>query len=235
MRWLALTAVLLGALVGVAFPGPEQGLAGTGRTFVASMLPPSGSSGQYPMLTCGWHTGACDSRYESGINLDWDDTPGNVNVYFRGLFSRTGASGNTLKGQPVEQYKGPTVCDTAGVWIIEVYNGGLRAVPVYMHMNLSTTSVFYIYTTGTGSYYHSRVIGYMIDDAGCTGQWKHVHEYHTPDEVWDSTPNVTETINTSKYPNGDYCFWDGDPSDCRTYYNQSSSNWTRRFTWEEGS
>ncbi len=125
------------------------------------------------------------------------------------------------------------MCDIMDVWVIETYNGQLRAVARYLHMNLSSTSQFSITTSGSGAY-NNRRIGYMIDDNGCPGSWKHVHEEHVPDEVWDATPNVSETINTS-YPSGDYCFWDNDPRECKSYTNNSATNRTRVFTWEEGS
>lgn len=235
MRWLFLAVAVLGVLLGFAFP-KNITLAGTGKYYSAMMTPPSGTSGQSPVLTCGWHTGACDSRYESGISLDWDDTPTTIDVYFRGYFTQSNSPSETtrLKGKPVENQKGSSVCDIMDVWIIENYNGQLRAVPRYYHMNLSTTAQFSITTSGSGTY-NNRKIGYMVDDAGCTGQWKHVHEEHVPDEMWDSTPNVAESINTTRYPSGDYCLWDGNPSDCVAYQNNVGTNWTRTFTWEEGS
>lgn len=241
MRWLTLIAVIFGMLVGLFLPSVGTVFGGTGKYYSASMVPPSGTSGQSPVLTCGWHTGACDSPTETGISLDWDNTATTLNVYFRGYFTRSSSGTETtrLEAQPLENQKGSAVCDIMDVWVIENYNGQLRAIPRYEHINLSSTAQFSVTTSGTGSY-NNRNIGYMINDSGCASIGTHVHEMHVPDEVWDTTPNVSETIHGgSFYPNGDYCLYndanDSQPPYCRAFANSTSSNWTRLFTWEEGS
>lgn len=234
MRWFALIATLAGALLGVAFLSGVLG--GTGYTFSVAMTPPTGSSGESPLLTCGWH-GECPPTPTAGIALDWDNTATTSNVYFRGYFYRSNSpfESTRLWGQPIEVQKGSDRCDIMAVWILERYNGALRAVPKYTHINLSSTAAFNIATWGGGGtgWYNNRRIGYMVDDSGgCRFGGTHAHEYHQADETWDSTPNVTETLHTSLYPALDYC-----PGGvgCTAYKNNDLNNWTRWFVWEEGS
>lgn len=221
-RLSLLIPAAFGALCALAIPGETQ----TTVAYAARILPAAGFAGESPMLTCGWHGGACGSG--SGDYLDWDNTSQTSNVYFRGYFTRASSSfqTNRLYGQRVTIQSGSSVCDIREVRIREVGYGLLRGNMRYLHISLSSTANFAIGTSGSGTY-NAQLVGSMINDTGCTTTGTHVHAGFASSPTGAST----KSKNTSLYPSGDYCFGDGNPSDCRRFVNNSLSNWTHRFTW----
>lgn len=108
---------------------------------------------------------------------------------------------------------------------MEKFNGVLRAAPLYVHTNITSSSAFNIQGSVLGTYM-SRRIGSTIDDTGsnCAFGGSHVHEEHAV----ISGP-VTISRNTAKYPNASDCH-----TSCGMFKNNNLSNWTRRFSWPEG-
>jgi hypothetical protein len=182
------------------------------------------------MLTTGWHSG-------SNLALDWDNTSSNSYAYFRGYFKLADQTTKEwlLTGTPVTQFQGTDVCDIVGVWISED-NHGLRAIPMYMHITIGSTAQFAIATQDT-ALYADRIVGTMLDnpdgDLGCQWDGSHVHEYHTPDEVWDSSPNVTEVRHMDTAPEPDVYPVGGSYID--NFPNDNVYNFTRNFYWTQGS
>lgn len=120
IRWLAVTAVLLGLIAGLAFPIGSKAVP-TGQLYKVWITPPTGVEFQQVQLNCGWHTGACDSPTGDGPALDWNETSTTALVYFRGGFMRTGLSGPTNKLLTLNTYTinpGPDGCDevAADLW-----------------------------------------------------------------------------------------------------------------------
>jgi len=225
-RVLCAISIVAGALFAVAFPHAGFG-APTGYTIVASMTPPTLSSGSSPLLTCGWHA-ACVSPWSSGVGLDWDDgSSGYGNPwYFRGYFATDNpAQGIVATGQPMVNLQHPDYCDRMTVFIMEKYGNVLRAAPVYTHTNITNSNAFNIQGSVLGTYI-SRQIGTTINDQGtnCPFGGSHVHEEHAV----ISGP-VTISRNTGKYPTASACH-----TSCGTFKNNNLSNWTRRFSWPEG-
>lgn len=236
-----LAARIMSAVVGIVVGfliASGAAAAPTGQSLTARIGVPAGggsvASPHYPVLTCGGHTGACDSRTENGISLDWAPTTTD-DVYFRGWFTRTNTSlsSSYLRGQPFTIQSGPNVCDEGAFWIIEQHSSSLRAVVRWTHLTMSSLSAINIPVSSSGATY-TRKVGDMSSDFGCPWTGEHVHEWHQLDQEWDSTPNVTEFYNDPRYPNGDYCLWDHDASDCTPYQNNLFDNWTRLFFWNEG-
>lgn len=217
LRWLL--SVFLGALIGFSMPVES---AVTAVTYLVKMYPASGSNGQSPALTCGFHGGGCGSG--SGNFLDWDNTSTSY-VYFRGTFSRAGSpyETNRLRGERRLVSSGPEVCDTQDVRIVDTATGTLRGIMRYTHISMNSTSNFPIATSDAGTY-NAKSLGSMINDSGSQCPWSgtHVHAGYM------TSGSASRSKNTSRFPSGDYCT----PGvDCRNYTNNSSSNWTHKFTW----
>ncbi|GMU73969.1 MAG: hypothetical protein AMXMBFR44_1680 [Candidatus Campbellbacteria bacterium] len=216
LRWLL--PLFLGALIGFSLPAES---AITAVTYLVKIYPASGSNGQSPALTCGFHGGSCGSG--SGYFLDWDNTSTSY-AYFRGTFSRAGSpyETNRLRGERRFVSGGSRECDTQDVRIVETASGSTRGVMRYLHISMNSTSNFPIATSDAGTY-NAKSLGSMINDDGC-GAWggTHVHAGYT------TLGSASRSRNTSRFPGGDYCT----PGvNCRTYTNNSSSNWTHKFTW----
>ncbi len=218
LRWLA--PLLIGALIGFSMPAES---AITAVTYLVKIYPASGSNGQSPYLTCGFHDGGCGSG--SGNYLDWDNTSTNY-VYFRGTFSRAGSpyETNRLVGKRRLVSSGQNVCDTQDVRVYDIASNTLRAVMRFTHISMNSTSDFPIATSGSGTY-NSKSLGTMINDSGSSCPWygTHVHAGYP-----STTISASKSKNTSRFPSGDYCT----PGvDCRNFTNNSSTNWTHKFTW----
>lgn len=208
--------ILIGIFLGFAVPAQSAYY-----RYTMSMLPASGSSGTAVRLNCGWHGGGCGTG--SGDYLDWDDT-GSSTVYFRGLFSRTGVSYTTarLHGNRKVVSSGSRSCDVNDVDIVHTTTGTVLAKMRYVHMTLSSTGKFSIPINSTG-YYYSRSIGKMINDKSSTCPWTGYHAH-----VGYLTSGAASRSKNSGYPNGDYCTGG---SDCSSYRNDRSYNWTHKFSW----
>ncbi len=229
MRLLAATSLIAGFTAGLLPLHWLESTGPTGQTLVPILTPPARPTGGSPLLTCGWHT-ACVSPYDFGTGLDWDDypEPSNREVYFRGYFQRTNTPNpiKSLRGQPLSNSGGPNTCERQDVWIIEVHSGKLRAVPRYVHMDLTWTTPFDIWTSTYGKYQSVRIGVMSLDDrGGCQWTAMHVHEEHAY-----VGSGVTVTLNTSRYVTAAQCH-----SSCDTYRNDLIDNWTRKFQWAEGS
>ncbi|MCR4274442.1 MAG: hypothetical protein NUW02_00100 [Candidatus Campbellbacteria bacterium] len=190
-------------------------------TYLVKMLPASGSSGQAPTLTCGFHGGSCGAG--SGDFLDWDNTS-TSSVYFRGIFTRGGSprETNRLIGKRVRISGGGDRCEEQRAYIVDTAALQIRGTMRYLHASMNSTADFSIATSGSGEL-NSRTLGSMIQDTGC-GAWNgtHVHAGYT------TTGSASRSKNTSRFPSGDYCT----PGvNCNSYTNTSSSNWTHKFTW----
>lgn len=198
----------------------------SGATYKAIMLPPSGTSGERPVLTCGFHGGSCGTG--SGYYLDWDNTSSSSRVWFRGYFSKSSnaPTGSWLVGERVRISGGPGACDIQDVKIVERHGGMIRGVMRYLHITTSSTSDFSIQTSKSGKY-NTKYIGDMIDDTGCGAfGGTHVHAGYTSEHHG----SVSRSRNTSLYPSGDYC--DPGGGTCRKYKNNDDDNWTHKFTWQ---
>lgn len=214
-RLLWLFPLFVGLFIGFATPVQSSHL----RTYYAYMLPASGYKGQSPVLTCGWHGGSCGSS--SGDYLDWDNTS-TTNVYFRGFFKRSNApyETNRLKGYRIRLSLNR--CDAQDVAIIHPGSSTILGYTRYLHISTPSTGYFDISTSGSGSY-NAKYIGSMTYDNDC-GAWSgtHVHAGYRTDK------GAAFRSKNYDYPSGDYCR----SGNCyRTYRNDSSSNWTHRFTW----
>lgn len=211
-----LLPLLIGIFLGFVAPAESSHL----RTYYAHILPASGSGGQSPTLTCGWHGGSCGSG--GGDYLDWDNTNTNA-VYFRGIFRRSGASYETdrLKGYRQRINGGATGCDVQEVSIIHDSSSTRLGKMRYLHVSTSSNGYFPI-ATSSGGIYNSKYIGEMAYDADC-GSWSgtHVHAGYV-------TIGAASRTKNSGYPSGDYC-----PSGTcyRTYRNDSPTNWTHQLMW----
>jgi hypothetical protein len=193
------------------------------------MTPPTLSSGSASNLNCGWH-GACGATPTAGTALDWEDGGTNYGNpwYFRGVFAISNPNGAIIAtGVPLVNQSGSDRCDIMTVWIVEKFSGALRAAPIYEHVNIATNSAqFNISGTLFGTYL-SRQIGTTIDDTGgCIFYGSHVHE---DDASVGGT--ATTSRHTSLYPTGAQC----SNLNCGTFPNNNASNWTRKFSWPEGS
>lgn len=231
LRWVALAAIIAGFPAGALFPSPAGGSGPTGHTIVPILTPPTLGAGSSPLLTCGWHE-ACTGA-SSGIALDWDDTPADTRVFFRGFFARTNTPTATLAlwAQPTVNRGGNYECEIKDVWIIEVRSGKLKAVPRYMHIDLTTTSRFNIYTQTFGYWHNIRIGNTTQDDSvGCDWFGSHAHEM----DIWTAS-GVMTTRNTGLYPTSETCRWPEVTRDCRYFRNDVIDNWTRKFQWAEGS
>ncbi len=227
MRWLAAASMALGLVFGVAFPASVFG-APTGYTIVASLTPPTLSSGSNANLNCGWHV-ACVNPYTNGVGLDWED--GNTGFgnpwYFRGFFaSNNPAGGVVATGAPLVNQQGSDRCDIMTVWIIEKFNGVLRAAPTYTHVNMPQPQAqFGILGSPLGTYITRQIGGTIDDSLNCQFGGSHVHEGHS-----NVSGVVTTSRNTGLYPTGLVCHNNA----CGTFTNNNPTKWTRRFTWLEG-
>jgi hypothetical protein len=223
MRLSLLIPAAVGAVCAVA-SSTEIVDASHTAAYTVNMLPPAGYAGQSPTLTCGWHDQACGSAI--GNYLDWDNTD-TSNVYFRGFFTRASSPYETsrLYGQRYSVQGGSSVCEIKDVRMREA-SGLLRGVVRFVHISLSSTANFAIATSGSGAY-NARLVGSMVNDSGCPLTGTHVHAGY----ALSPSSTSTKSKNTSRYPSGDYCLNDGNSSDCRRFVNNSSTNWTHRFTW----
>ena len=231
MRWSV--AVALGAALGIiaGFLLPvSKSSAGTGYWHEAAIAPPARFQGNKALLTCGWHTGACDQRYEDGPALDWDDTD-TLWVFFRGWFTRSNSpyEWSRLWADPYQWKEGPGTCDEMVVDVYESYSGRRRFGMHYLHAYTMVWWDFSIYTQDPPRW-NDFGVAVMIQDAGCPGQWYHVHDYIAYVRVQYTARNGPG--NPPAIPKGDYCMYDWDPSDCFPYWNNAT--WTRWAKWEEG-
>lgn len=238
MRWAIIIAAVLGAVLALAMPKSTG--AGTGRWYDVHPMPPSGPDGQYVLLTCGWHSGACGGT--DGDALDWDDKV-DLQVRFRGWFLRTVDAVHKLSivGRTSTLSSGSFVCDEAVANIYENNNGvlKLRFAMHYLHAVGPQWPIVtqFTFITFNDWYWNSIPVATMVWDTGCTGQWYHVHEYPVPIAV----ATWAENHITVPYV-GDYCD-PGIPGSCTSYLNNSTSGkntcgcygWFRGFVWEEGS
>lgn len=219
MRLCWFIPILIGALLGFSIPAES---AITTVTYIARILPPSGSSGQAPRLNCGWHDGSCGSA-TSGSYLDWNETS-TYTVYFRGIFSRSSSptESNRIYGKSIRVNGGSGVCDEQRVYIIDRASLTIRGTMRLLHVSTSNSGAEFNITTSGNGVYNSRSIGSILsNDSGC-GAWNgtHVHAGYT------TTGSASRSKNTSRFPSGDYC-----TNNCNSYTNTSSSNWTHKFTW----
>ena len=224
IRWLALSAAVVGLVLGIALPHPAAGHE-TGKELAVALTPPTLSNGSEPLLTCGWHTG-CGISPSAGIALDWDDdNTGFGNEWrFRGFFYVSDTVRTAFKMHPLDHDSGNDRCDIMTVWIREKHSGALMAIPTYMHVDITNSAVFN-WTGGPWTVYHTRTIGETIDDTGCNTTGSHVHEYHF-DWLLD---DVDMTRNTALYPTAASC-----STSCGTFKNNDINKWTNRFAWDEG-
>jgi len=226
VRWLIAVAAVVGFVLGAGLPSLTEG-APTGRTIIAQMTPPTLASGQQANLNCGWHT-ACVSPWSTGIALDWEDggTGYGNPWFFRGFFAVDSSSSYIVaRGAPLTVQEGSNKCDIQTVWIIEQFNGVLRAAPTYQHVSRTTSTQFYILGSLFGTYVNRQIGATVSDFGGCDFTGSHVHEYHSV----ISGP-TTISRNTSKYPTASTCH----NLACGLFTNSSLNNWTRKFTWPEG-
>ncbi|MBP9771563.1 MAG: hypothetical protein KBD16_01420 [Candidatus Pacebacteria bacterium] len=212
-----LLPIFFGVLLGFSNPSDSA----TTRTYTAQILPGGGSSGQSVRLNCGWHGGSCGSG--SGDYLDWDNTS-TYTAYFRGIFKRSGASRETsrLKGFQIRTGGGDRECDAQDVAVIHSPTSTLLGYTRFLHISTNNTGYFSLPTSGDGEYY-SKSIGTMVTDTGC-GSWngEHVHQ------GYKSGGSASRSKNSSRFPSGDYC----QSGSCyKNFTNNSSSNWTHKFTW----
>ncbi len=230
-RFLAAISIVGGIAAGMLFPSLVSSSGPTGYTLIASMTPPTLSSGSSPWNTCGWHD-ECTSNGQSSTALDWDDGgDAPQSWYFRGYFHTSNPSPQIIAtGYPLYVDGGSLACDKRTVWIVEKHNGELRAAPVYTHTTITNSSSFLITGSLFGTY-RNKLIGTTINDTGCAFFGSHVHETHI---VVPNQPDVTIQRNTSRYPTIDTCEWDVDQQDCAQHQNNLRQAWTRKFTWPEG-
>ncbi len=225
-RFLAAISIVGGIAVGMLFPSLVSSSGSTGYTLIASLTPPTLSSGSSPWNTCGWHD-VCTSSGVPSTGLDWDDG-GDAGSpwYFRGYFHTSNPAPQIIAtGYPLFVQGGSTKCDRMTVWIAEKHNGELRAAPVYVHTNITNSSSFSIWGSLFGTY-KNKLIGTTIDDTGCAFFGSHVHEMH---DVVPNQPDVTTQLHTSRYPTIETC-----SSSCGQHQNNITQTWTRRFSWPEG-
>lgn len=228
MKRLIALAAIFGFSAAVALPNNVLG-SPTGYTIVASLTPPTLSSGSSANLNCGWHQ-ECDGTYPFGNGLDWEDGGTNYGNpwYFRGIFATNNPAGGIVAtGVPLVNTQDPSLCDKMTVWIVEKFNGVLRAAPIYEHTNITNSAQFSIAGSVLGTY-TNRQIGTTIDDHGtnCPFDGSHVHEDHV-----SVNGSVTISTDTSRYQTGAQCH----NNHCGLFANNSPTNWTRRFSWPEGS
>jgi hypothetical protein len=220
LRWFV--PILLGAFFGLALPVES----GTLYTYVVKMLPPSGTNGQAPVLTCGWHDGSCGTG-TTGTYLDWDNTSSNA-VYFRGLFSRGSSpyETNRLIGKRVRLSGGNFDCERQDVVVVDAALLKIRGIMRYLHIDMNSNQEFPIATAGNETY-NSKFIGNIINDTGC-GLWSGTHVHAGYPTTYSVSVYSTRYKNTSQFPGGDYCT----PGvNCFSYNNTNRSNWTHKFTW----
>jgi len=185
VRWLIFAAAFLGVIAGLAFP--SEGKAGpTGLLFQAWYHISSGTQGQSVKFLCDWHAGGCDSV--PGDALDWDRSDSTADVYFRGAFKRSGASGFTLH---LNQYTYPNpVCHEI---VADVHENHLANVHGdhtprwgmhFTHAQRDSPTQHYpsIYTTsGTWGFANYFKIGYMVAENPAICPWVgprlHVHDH----------------------------------------------------------
>ncbi len=215
-KLLWLFPLFVGLFLGFVLPAESATL----RTYTAYIYPASGNKGEMVRLNCGWHGGSCGTS--TGDFLDWDNTGTNY-VFFRGKFKRSGASYETgrLKGFRQQVTVGSGLCDVQDVAIIHEASSTILGYMRFLHTSTSSTGYFPIATSGDGVY-NSKAIGTMTTDSDCGG-WNgtHVHAGYRTDR------GAAERRKLELYPLGDYCTG----ANCRTYNNDSQSNWTHRFTW----
>lgn len=230
-RILASISIVGGIAAGMLFPSLVSSSGVTGYTLIASMAPPTLSSGSTPLNSCGWHN-VCESGGGGppSTALDWaDGGEAPQPWYFRGYFVTSNpAPQNIATGYPIFVQGGNLVCDKMTVWIAEKHNGELRAAPVYTHTNITNWGGFSIVGSLFGTY-KNKLIGNTIDDTGCPFYGSHVHETHV---VVPNQPDVTTNLHTSRYPTLANCGLGG-PS-CTTHQNNLRQAWTRKFSWPEG-
>jgi hypothetical protein len=108
---------------------------------------------------------------------------------------------------------------------------------MYMHVTDINTAGFAIATRDDPQYADRRIAA-MQDlpdgDLGCGWDGSHVHEYHVPDENWDSTPNVSENQHMDPPPPATPTFYPIDGNYISTYRNDDVYNFTRNFHWNQG-
>ncbi len=226
LKYMVVLSILLGFTLGIAVTSRARA-AGTGYTIVVTMTPPTLVSGSYATLNCGWHL-ACVNPYTYSTGLDFEDgnTGYNNPWYFRGYFATGNPAGGVVAtGTPLVNQSGADVCDRMTVWIIEKYNGVLRAAPLYVHTKITNSTVFDIGGSLFGTYFN-RQIGATIDDAGlnCSFTGSHVHEDHV-----SVNGGVTTTLHSSLYPSATTC-----NNSCGLFFNSTQNGWTRKFSWPEG-
>lgn len=214
---------LLILLAGVSFV-PGQSVRGVSQvTFY--MQPSSGYTNEFVRLTCGWHTGACDSQAETGWALDFDETS-TLSVSARAWVWWPDAVGYPyVAGSVVDGVSSSGSCDYVRVKVFDNFSP-YRDKFRMMYMHAAPTGYSgpsFPASSGWPGYYTSSTVGTMVWDTGCTGQWYHVHEIH--DGLW----NGATVAKGPNLPNGDYCLWDGNGSDCLLIDNDN--NTTRYFQY----
>lgn len=226
-KLLMFLAAVLGLTVGMLYQRPALADL-TGYQLAVDMVPPTLSDGSSPLLNCGWH-GTCGTTPTVGTALDWEDGGTNYGNpwYFREFFYSSGTTNRRVAtGAPLVTVQDPNKCDVMTVWIIEYHSGALRAIPNYLHVNISDSTQFAI-NGGPWTVYQSRHIGDTINDSGtmCTFTGSHVHEDHTDYR----TDIVAITRDTAVYPTAQNC-----SNNCGYYLNNDIYRWTNRFAWAEG-
>lgn len=220
MRAIWLVPLLIGAFLGFTVPVDSAPLL---VLYTVQMLPASGSAGQFPVLTCGYHDMGCSPTV--GNYLDWDNTT-TLNVYFRGFFTRASSpyETNRLRGDRPTGTGGPSVCEVQDVKIVAVSSGTLLGVMRYLHTSQNSTASFPIATSGSGVY-NAKWIGAIVTDSGANCPWNgtHVHAGYT------TSGSASRSKHTSLYPNGSYC--DPPSGNCDDHQNNIVGNWTHKFTW----
>ena len=238
IRWLALIAVAVGVIVGVALPRLVAGNL-TGKQLAVALTPPTLASGSSPTLNCGFH-GTCLSPFNDGQELDWEDGGTNFGNpwYFRGFFYVSDSNRTAFRMFPLVSVQDPARCDVMTVWIAEIHSGALMAIPTYTHVNI-TDSASFDWSGGPITIYNSKKIGETIDEMlpSCsTGS--HVHESHTA----YLTNLVAITRRLGNLPSGYPSSVDLDGTGpmiactdaCGSHKNNDINKWTRRFAWAEG-
>jgi hypothetical protein len=213
-RLLWFLPIFAGLFLGFVLPVESAML----RTYTAYIYPASGNKGEMVRLNCGWHGGGCGTSI--GDFLDWDNTGTNY-VFFRGKFKRNNASYETNRLKGWRTNVSNAKCAIQDVAIIHESSSTILGYMRYIHTSTSSTGYFPIATSHDGVY-NSKALGTMTNDVDCGG-WNgtHVHAGYRIDR------GAAERRKLELYPFGDYCTG----ANCRTYNNDSQSNWTHRFTW----
>lgn len=178
------------------------------------ITPPTGDQFQQVVLTCGWHTGGCDSPSEDGPALDWDTPDNTVWAYFRGGFKRSGLSSptKTLLKKHVHQVQyGSDICDVTAADLWENLVGWPPRFGMhYYHVKTDTIIAWFegVWVDGTSDgYFGSYTVSYAIPDSGANCPWNgpnlHVHDQAVLGPPPNGLPGYNRRLDV--VPKGDYC------------------------------